>query len=269
MLEKFLNELTRFATDFGLKLIAGILILVVGWKLVNWLVKKTEKTSQKRAVDQSVHSFIKSGLSISLKVLLVITVAGIFGVPMTSIIAVIGSAGLAIGLALQGSLSNLAGGLMILIFKPFVVGDYIETGGLSGTVKSITIFYTKLITPDNCKVVIPNSQITANSIENYSAYPTRRVDLKISADYGTDIDKVRSVLLSAASKCDMILSDPEPEVWLGEHADSSLNFYFRTWCRNEDYWKVKFFLLEEVKKSFDKEGISIPFPQLDVHINNK
>jgi small conductance mechanosensitive channel len=190
------------------------------------------------------------------------------GIETTSIIAVLGAAGLAIGLALQGSLSNFAAGILIVIYRPYKVGDYIEAGNHAGTVKDIQIFSTVLKTPDNKIVVVPNGSIMNGSIVNYSDQDTRRVDLIISCSYEDDIDKVRSVLEDILKKEKRILKDPKPQIAVAELADSSVNFIFRPWVKRTDYLPVYYSLLEEVKKRFDKEGISIPYPQSDVHIRN-
>ena len=185
---------------------------------------------------------------------------------MTSMVAVIGSAGVAIGLALQGGLSNIAGGLMIMIFRPFSVGDYISSSSGDGTVASIGIYHTTLVTPDCRRVVIPNSALTSSTVTNYSAEPRRRVDLDFSASYGDDIDKVRAAILSVANGIPQVLKDPAAEVMVSEHSDSAVKYRVRAWCKGEDYWTVYFALQENVKRAFDEAGISIPFPQVDVHM---
>jgi len=188
------------------------------------------------------------------------------GVQTTSLLAVVGAAGLAIGLALQGSLSNFASGVMIVLFRPYKVGDVIEAGGVTGSVIEVQIFTTIMKTPDNKKIIVPNSQVMAGEITNYSANPTRRVDLVAGCGYDDDLDKVRGVLEGIIAADDRILSDPAPTIAISELADSSVNFVVRPWVNSADYWGVYFDLTEQIKKRFDAEGISIPYPQRDVHV---
>ncbi len=267
--EKFIDSLIEFATTSGLKLIVAILLIFVGFRLVKIGVKAFSKSKVYSRMDPTARSFLKSFISITLKILLLITAAATLGVPMASMIALIGSAGLAIGLALQGSLSNIAGGFIILAFKPFVVGDYIEVGEYRGFVHGISIFYTKLYTMDNKKIMIPNSIISNQSLVDVSALPTRRVDLEFSVSYNSDISEVKRVLIHVADRHELVLKDPEPVIKLSEHDASSLKFIFRVWCATEDYWTVYYDMIEDVKKAFDENSIEIPYPQLDVHINNK
>jgi small conductance mechanosensitive channel len=205
----------------------------------------------------------------TLKIMLIITVASILGVPMTSMLAVLGSAGLAIGLALQGSLSNIAGSFIIFIFKPFVVGDYIITGDHSGKVHDISLFYTTILTDDNKRILIPNSIVSNQTVTDVSSMPTRRVDFNFSTAYDTDIDKVKTVLLETAAAHTLVLKNPAPFAYLDKHTDVSLIFVLRVWCNNTDYWTVYVNLIENIKKAFEKNGISIPFPQFDIHLDRK
>jgi small conductance mechanosensitive channel len=203
---------------------------------------------------------------IALLVFVVLAALGQLGIQTTSFIAVIGAAGLAIGLALQGSLSNFAAGFLMIIFRPFKVGDYIEGAGVAGTVEVIQIFTTQLKTPDNKTVIIPNAALTAGNITNYSAKGTRRVDLVFGIGYGDDIDHAKNVIMDVLAKEERILKDPATTIGVVELADSSVNFAVRPWVKADDYWNVYFNLTENIKKSFDSEGISIPFPQRDVHM---
>ena len=203
---------------------------------------------------------------IALLVFVVLAALGQLGIQTTSFIAVIGAAGLAIGLALQGSLSNFAAGFLMIIFRPFKVGDYIEGAGVAGTVETIHIFTTQLLTPDNKTVIIPNASLTADNITNYSAKGTRRVDFVFGIGYGDDIDKAKKIMADILAKDERIFKDPVPKIALVELADSSVNFVVRPWVKVEDYWDVYFDTTENIKKSFDAEGISIPFPQHDVHV---
>ena len=263
---KILNLLMEFATTWGVKLLAAILIFIVGAKLINALAKFIRKSQKLDKVDDSLRSFLGSFSKIALYTVLIITVAMILGVPATSFITILASCGVAIGLALQGSLSNFAGGIMILLFKPFKVGDYIETSGESGTVAEITVVYTIILTTDNKKITIPNGSLTNSVIKNYSAEKNRRVDLTFTTSYDCDIEKTKKILMDIATSHPKALKDPEPFVRLSAHSDSALTYTVRIWCLNEDYWDVHFDTTEKVKKAFDENGIEIPYPQMDVHV---
>ena len=268
-LDKMVSRLTDFAVTYGLRLVVAILLLVIGFKLSGWLVKLYKKSKLFNRLDPTVRSFLKSVLSITLRLVVVISAAAIMGIPMSSMVALVTSAGLTIGLALQGGLSNIAGGFVILVFKPFSVGDYICFSDFEGTVKSISLFYTKIITLDNRQIMIPNSTVASDAIIDNSALPTRRVDLTFGVSYDSDIDTVRSVLLKTAAKDPDVLQEPASSVVLSEHADSALLFGLRAYCPSEKYLEVRFRLIENVKRAFDENGISIPFPQMDVHVDTK
>lgn len=261
--------LLEFATSFGIKLLGAIIILVVGLKCTSWIAKLIRTSSKLDKLEVSLRSFLASFIKIALYIVLVITVAMILGVPATSFITILASCGVAIGLALQGSLSNFAGGLMILFFKPFKVGDYIEASGESGTVVEISVVYTELLTVDNKRITIPNGALTNSTIKNYSAEELRRVDLTFSVAYDSNDSKVKSLISDVIEAHPGALKDPEPFVRLSQHADSALVYTVRIWCNSADYWAVYFDVLENVKAAFDQNGITIPFPQMDVHINNK
>ena len=261
-----LNLIMEFATTWGIKLLIAIIIFVVGAKLINSLAKWIKKSPKLDKIDNSLRSFLGSFSKIALYIVLIITVAMILGVPATSFITILASCGVAIGLALQGSLSNFAGGIMILLFKPFKVGDYIEASGESGTVAEITVVYTIILTTDNKRITIPNGTLTNSVIENYSSEKTRRVDLTFTTSYDNDIEKTKKILLDVASSHPKALKDPEPFVRLSAHSDSALTYTVRIWCNNEDYWDVHFDTTEKVKKAFDENGIEIPYPQMDVHV---
>ena len=265
-MEAFWDKLVEFGTTAGLKLIYAVVILVIGMKLVNLLCKKVLKNPKVQAHDASLASFLGNFLSIALKTMVIISAALVIGIPSASFITLLGSAGVAIGLALQGALGNLAGGLMILFFKLFRVGDYIETTAGSGTVKSINVFYTVLTTPDNRQLNVPNSTLTNASITNYSVEKTRRIDFTFDVAYASDSDQVKEALISVAKADPRILFDPQPQAWMSAHKASAVEFTLRIWCESENYWPLSFGMREAVKKALDTAGIEIPFNQLDVHI---
>lgn len=264
--QEILDYLIQLATSWGIKLLEALVLLVVGLKLIKW-VKKWLKTSPKLdKLDSGLRSFLCSFATIGLYALLIIVIASVLGIPATSFITILASCGVAIGLALQGSLSNFAGGLMILFFKPFKVGDYIEASGESGVVQEITVVYTVLLTVDNKRVTIPNGGLTNSVIENYSSEELRRVDLTFNVAYDSDVEQVKSIITSLAAAHPLALQNPAPFVRLSAHGDSALSFTARVWCKNVDYWDVYFDLTEGVKKAFDQKGIEIPYPQMDVHV---
>jgi small conductance mechanosensitive channel len=263
---KFWNDLQPTIESYGLRLIGAIVVLIIGLWIVKILVNQLGKLMDKKNYDPSLQGFLKSMTSILLKTMVFITVLGMMGVEMTSFIAILGAAGLAVGLALSGTLQNFAGGVMILIFKPFKSGDFIEAQGYMGTVKDIQIFVTTLTTPDNKTIIIPNGGLSTGSLTNFSVEPQRRVDWTVGFAYGDDYDKARNVVLDLLKNDKRILADPEPFVALGALADSSVNLTVRAWVKGADYWDVFFSFNENVYKSFAKEGIGIPFPQMDVHI---
>lgn len=262
-------KIGEYLADAGINLILSIVLLIVGWKLINVLSKKMKEGKLFAKIEPTARSFINSALSIILKILLVITIAAILGVPMTSMIAVLGSCGLAIGLALQGSLSNIAGGFILTVFKPFVVGDYIKSGEFEGIVKSINIFYTKIVTVDNKIIVIPNSKVSDSALIDYNAFATRRVDIDITAAYSENSDTVKKALIDAAMENDKVDKENEPVAVITSFDDSAVAYQLRCWCKTEDYWDVKFAVTERVKKIFDEREIQIPFPQMDVHITKE
>ena len=253
-------------TDIGMKLAASITIFLIGRWLAHMVVNMVRKALAKTDMEDTLEKFLCNILNVILMLVVVIATIGALGVETTSLLAVLGAAGLAIGLALQGSLSNFASGVLIVAFRPYKVGDFIEGGGVSGTVDEVQIFTTVLKTPDNKKVIVPNSQIMDSTITNYSAHETRRVDLVVGCGYGDDIDKVYSVLKDIIDKDDRILSEPAPSIALNTLGDSSVNFNVRPWVNKADYWDVYNGVTEQVKRRFDEEGLNIPFPQRDVHV---
>ena len=263
-----IKSLIDSATDFGFKLLNAIILLVVALKVIGSIKKWIQKSPKFDKLDPGVRSFLHSFVGIALYALLVIMLAATIGIPATSLITVLASCGVAIGLALQGSLSNFAGGLMLLLFKPFRIGDFIEACGETGTVAEITVVYTVLLTPDNKRITLPNGTLTNSTIKNYSAEELRRVDLEFNTAYDCDIDGVKALITQLVEEHPLTLAEPEPMVRLATHNESSLTYKARVWCKNEDYWNVYFDLTESVKKAFDENGIEIPYPQMDVHVKN-
>ena len=254
--------------DFGINLITAIVIFFVGKWVVNLVVKGLLKAMQKSEVDTTLRRFVANLARMLLMLFVIIAAIGALGVKTASLVALIGAAGLAVGLALQGSLSNFAAGVLIVLFRPYKVGDWIEGGGVSGSVEEVQILTTVLKTGDNKRVIIPNSQIMGTTITNYSANDTRRVDLVVGVSYSDDLDKVRKELQDLVAADDRILDDPAVTIAVSELADSSVNFVLRPWVKTADYWGVYFGLTEAIKKRFDEVGISIPFPQQDVYVHN-
>jgi small conductance mechanosensitive channel len=248
------------------QVLLAIVFLVVGLWLIRVLVRSVGKAMQSRDMEPSLVPFVKSLLGALLKVLLVLSVIQMIGIQTTSFIAVLGAAGLAIGLALSGTLQNFAGGVMLLILKPFKVGDYIEAQGHSGTVRQIQIFHTILTTPDNKTIILPNAQVSTDAMVNYSTEAERRVDLVFGVGYGDDIDKARNTIQQVIDADERILKEKPIQIVVAELADSSVNFKVRVWVKSADYWGVFFDMQEGVKKAFDRNGVSIPFPQMDVHM---
>jgi len=256
----------NFVLEYGPILVGAILALFIGLWIIRIFTRAIGRFLDKREIDPSLKPFIKSLFSSLLKVLLYISVLGMIGIEMTSFIAILGAAGLAVGLALSGTLQNFAGGVVILLLKPFKVGDFIEASGYKGTVKGIQIFNTILKTPDNVIIIIPNSSLMNASLTNYSAEDTRRVDWTFGIAYGDNYDKAKEVLLSLLDADERIHKDPIPFIVLSALADSSVNIVVRVWVNSPDYWAVFFDINEKVYKTFAKEGINIPFPQMDVHV---
>lgn len=261
-----LPKLQEFATFYGLKIIAAILIFIIGRWLAKMIKNLIVKVMKKAEVDATLTSFVGHLTYVALLTIVVIAALNQMGVQTTSFVAIIGAAGLAVGLALQGSLSNFAAGVLMILFRPFKVGDYIEAGGTAGTVEEIQIFSTILITPDNKVIIVPNAKITGDNIVNYSAKDTRRMDLVFGVGYGDDLQRVKDILQNILQNDQRVLKVPESMVGVLELADSSVNFAVRPWVKSEDYWPLFFDLKETIKKRFDAEGISIPFPQQDVHL---
>ena len=264
-LQIFLQQLIDWGVSAGGRIIGAVIIFVVGRFLISFLRKMLARLLAKRHVDASIQSFVKSLVNILLTILLIIAVIGKLGVETTSFAALLASAGVAIGMALSGNLQNFAGGLIILLFKPFKVGDYIEAQGTGGTVKEIQIFHTILSTPDNKMVYIPNGSLSSGAVTNFSRQTTRRVDWTFGVDYGEDYDKVKEVIQTILARDSRILADPAPFIALHALADSSVNIVVRVWVESPNYWNVYFGINQEVYATFNEKGINFPFPQLTVH----
>ena len=265
-----LNEYSQIGIDmlleYGPQLLLAIFTLLIGLWVIRLITKGVSHLMDKRKVDASLSPFLRSLVNIVLKVLLIISVMGMIGIEMTSFIALLGAVGLAIGMALSGTLQNFAGGAIILLFKPFKVGDYVDAQGHAGIVKEIQIFNTILLELDNKTVIIPNGPLSTGSMVNYSTEPTRRVDFSFGIAYGDSVDKARKILLQLFKEDKRILTDPACFIGLSEMADSSVNLTARAWVKGEDYWDVFFDINEKTYNAFNAEGISIPFPQMDVHL---
>jgi len=252
--------------QYGMNVVAAIAILVIGRIAAGIIKSIIHRMMLRSKVDETLVSFVTNLGYVAVMAFIVIAALSELGIQTASFIAVLGAAGLAIGLALQGSLSNFASGVLLVIFKPFKVGDYIEGGGIGGTVEQITIFTTELKSPDNKKIIVPNSKITADSIVNYSAKEERRVDMVVGVSYNDDLNHVRQVLTKIVSEDTRVLKEPAPTIAVLALADSCINFAIRPWVKTSDYWGVFFDMQEKIKNQFDAEGISIPFPQQDVHV---
>lgn len=265
----YIELIGEIAIQFGLKLLAAIAVLIVGSWVAKWLRGLARRLMNQRNVDATVVAFIANLVYYAGLTAVVIVALSQLGVETASFVAVLGAAGLAIGLALQGSLSNFAAGVLLILFRPFKVGDFVEAGGATGIVEQVEIFTTTLKTPDNCKVIVPNSNVLGGNIKNFAGYPTRRVDMVFGIGYSDDIDKARQIIWDVLNADSRILTDPEPTVSLFELADSSVNFAVRPWVNGSDYWTVLCDTTETIKKRFDAAGINIPYPQREVHVYQK
>lgn len=265
-----IEKIISFLISAGGRIIAAILVLIIGHLIIKFITKLLTKLLTNSNIgkksDLTVKKFLENFIKIALYCVLVVSVIAIVGIPMASIVAVLGSAGLAIGLALQGALGNIAGGIMLVIFKPFTIGDYIDAAGCSGTVDSINLFYTVIKTVDNKRITIPNSNISGSNITNYSCEDKRRVDIAFTVAYGSDMAKVKDIIIGVINKNELALKDPEPFVRISNHLDSAVEISTRTWCNSGDYWTVFFDITEGVNKAFGENDIEIPFPQMDVHV---
>lgn len=261
-----MNDFNLIIFEYGMKILASMLVLVVGFYIVSLLLKMVDKALKKSKVDVSLHSFIRSLVSFGLKVIVFITTAGMLGIPSTTFITVLGSAGLAIGLALKDSLSNFAGGVLLLTFRPFSVGHYIETQGVGGTVQDIQLLYTHLNTPDNRRVLIPNGELANAKIINFSIEAKRRVELVFGVAHNSDTEKVKEILSGIVNAHPMVIGEPEPLIRMQSHKENALEFTVKVWCLKEDYWSLYYDLHETVKEEFDRNHIKLPSPLRNIHI---
>ncbi len=264
---KWLSENQDLIISYSMNIIFAIATLIVGMMVARFIAGTLHKVLTKRKLDNTIVDFVSHMVRYVIIAFVIIAALGRIGVETTSFVAIIGAAGLAVGLALQGSLSNFASGVLIIALRPFKAGEYIEAAGTAGTVESVQIFSTTLTTPDNKFVVVPNSAILGGNIVNYSRKPTRRIDLIIGVSYNADLAKTKAVLEAVLKANDGILKSPEPLVAVAELADSSVNLVVRPWVNGPDYWRVRFELMEAIKNDLDEAGIEIPFPQMDIHMN--
>ena len=266
VIQKHLDTFIDLAITFGTKIFVAVLVLWITIWIVRRIVKLVDIGMASRKVEVTLHKFLLSIINIALRTISIIIFASMIGIETASLIALLGAAGLAVGLALQGSLANFAGGIIILFFRPFKAGDVIEAQGFVGTIDEIQIFNTTMITFDNRKIFIPNGLLSNGCLVNDFSQRVRRVDMKFGVSYSDSVPKVKEVIKSVLDADERVLKKPEPDIWLGEHGASSVNFFVRPWVKSDDYWEVYFGIHEEMKLAFDREGISIPFPQRDVHM---
>ena len=265
-LERMLEKLYEWVITRGVNVFFGIIFLSRGWKVINKTLKRIRRILESKNADPTITRFLDNVMNVTLKTVLIIIILQYIGVNLTGLTTIVASAGVALSLALKGSLANLAGGVIILVARPFNVGDFIETTEHSGVVEKISIFYTYLVTFDNKQILIPNGILTDSSIVNYSSKEIRRVDLTFSVSYEEDVIRVKNVLINILKNNELVLEEPEFFVGISMHGDSAINFIVKAWCKTEDYWTVYYDLLETVKIKFDEEGISIPYPQMDLHV---
>lgn len=266
-MDKYINQITEILVAYAPKVVGAILTLIIGFWIIGMITRSIDRMMKNRGVDETIRPFLKSLISVGLKIMLLLAVAGMFGIETTSFVAIFGAMAFAIGMALQGSLGHFASGVMLLIFKPYKVGDLVDLGGNIGTVEEIQIFNTILLTPDNKKIIVPNGVVTSGIITNISGQGEIRVDMTFGIGYDDDINKAKAVIKSVAEKCPQVLQDKPVDIFVSELADSSVNFVVRPWAKSEHYWDVFFFMHEEIKKAMDANNISIPYPQMDLHMN--
>ncbi len=261
------DSVSQLIQTQGMRLLGGIAVLAVGFFLVHWIIKLVDRNQKYVKLEPTLKGFLHNVIRILLYLIVALTAVSVMGIPLTSVVTILASAGVAISLALQGALTNFVGGIMLLMLKPIKAGEYVKIGDADGTVDRIGVFYTELNTPDNRHITLPNRSLTDSTIINFSRQGTRRLDVAFSVAYESDIDQVRSVLMEVVRRCGRYLAEPAaPAVILTAMGDSALQFTVRLWVASADYWDVNFFLIEEGKKALDRAGIQIPFPQMDVHM---
>ncbi|MFW6107413.1 MAG: mechanosensitive ion channel family protein [bacterium] len=265
-MDAIVQDVAVFIVTYGLQVLGAVLILVIGWLAAKVLRSTVEKLMARSQVDETLVRFVARLVHVAVWVFVLIAALSRLGVQTASFIAVVGAAGLAVGLALQGSLANFAAGVLLILFKPCKAGDYVEAAGVTGTIEEVGIFTTRLRSPDNKAIIVPNAKLTGENITNYTAKKTRRVDLVVGVAYDADLKHAREVFANALARDDRILEDPVPQIAVLELADSSVNFAVRPWVKTEDYWDVYFDTTEAIKVALDEAGIGIPFPQHDVHL---
>jgi small conductance mechanosensitive channel len=266
-MDALMTSITNVVSTWGMKVLGALAVLIIGWIVAKAVRRSVRKALEKSKLDATLVPFISSLVYYALLAFVIVAVLSLFGIQTTSFIAVLGAAGLAVGLALQGTLGNFAAGVMLLVFRPFKVGDYVEAGGAAGTVQEIAVFSTTLNTPDNVRVMVPNSAVYGAMVKNYSANDTRRNDLLIGIDYSDDIGKAIETIHRVVSADSRVLPEPEPMIAVSELGDSSVNLVVRPWCNKEDYWALRFDLTRRIKEQLEAAGCSIPFPQTDVHLH--
>jgi small conductance mechanosensitive channel len=267
-MEEYTDYILGLLASYGLMIVGAIAVLIIGLWVIKIITRNFVKVLKRSKIDETLHPFFRSMANVLMKVLLILSVLSIAGIEVTSFIAILGAAGLAIGMALSGTLQNFAGGVMILIFKPFEKGHFIEAQGHMGTVKEIQIFITILTTPDNKRIILPNGPLANGSLTNFSVEDTRRVDMVFGVGYDADVEKAKAIISDLLDKNEAVMKDPEKFIALHEMADSSVNIVMRAWVKSADYWGVYFYMNENVYKEFNTNNISIPYPQMDVHVKN-
>lgn len=260
------SKVIAYIQDQGIRLLEGLVVLIIGLFLVKWILKLTDNKLLFKKMDPTMSGFLRTAIRLLLYLVIVMTAVSVIGVPLTSVITLVASAGVAVSLAVQGALSNFVGGMTLLLLKPIKVGDFVKVGDFEGTVQNVGTFYTEFTTYDNRHISMPNSSLTNTAIINYTREGTRRLDVNYSVNYKSDMDQVLRVLSELIARNPLILPDPAPVVHLTKFGDSSLEFSARIWCKTADYWTINFYLLEEGKRALDRAGIEIPYPQMDVHI---
>ncbi len=261
-----LEGIVTFLTTWGIRVVGALVVFIIGKMVASWGRRLTRKGLEKGKTDPTLVPFISNVVYYLLLALVIIAVLGIFGIPTASFVALLGAAGLAVGLALQGTLSNFAAGVMLLIFRPFKLGDFVDAGGATGVIDSVGIFSTIMRSPDNVLITVPNSKVFGATIKNYTALETRRIDLEIGISYGDDIQRAMETIRRVIARDDRVLAEPAVQIAVGGLGDSSVNLVVRPWCRPASYWDVRFDLLRSIKEGLEANGCSIPYPQTDVHL---